>query len=59
MNVRALQVVVTELLRTLFDEDTTQNDMKTILQDLSNKSQFAKHWLQNTAPDDEVCLYRA
>ena len=27
------------LFRTLIDEDTTQNDMPTILQDLSSKSQ--------------------
>ena len=31
INIRALQVVVIELLRTLTDEDTTQDDMTTIL----------------------------
>ena len=46
MNIRALQVVATELLRTLINEDTTQN-MATILQDISNKSRLAEHWIRN------------
>ena len=45
MNIRALQVVATELLRTLINEDTTQN-MATILQDISNKSRLAEHWIR-------------
>ena len=34
-------------MRTLIDEDATQNDMTTILQDLSNKSRLAEHWIRN------------
>ena len=45
INIRALRLVAIELLRTLTDEDTTQNDITTILQDLSNKSWLAKHWI--------------
>ena len=47
MNIRALRLVAIELLRTLTDEDTTQNDIITILQDLSHKSWLAKHWIGN------------
>ena len=47
MNIRALQVVVTELLRTLIGEETAQNNMTTILQDLSNKIQIAERWIRN------------
>ena len=35
------------LLRTLIDEDTVQNCMPNILQNLSNKSRLAKHWIRN------------
>ena len=34
---------IIELLRTLIDEDTTQNDMIAILQDLSNKNRLPGH----------------
>ena len=38
MNVRALRVVVIELLRTLIGNNTKQDEMTAILQDLSTKS---------------------
>ena len=43
MNVKALRVVVIELLRTLIGDNTTQEEMTAILQDLSTKSQLAEH----------------
>ena len=47
MDVRALRVVVIELLKTLTGEDTRQNDMTTILQYLNNKSRLAEDWMKN------------
>ena len=47
MNVKALRVVVIELLRTLIGDNTTQDEMTVILQDLSTKSQLAENWVEN------------
>ena len=46
-NVRALRIVVTELLRPLIDVNTCQDDFTATLQELSNKSKLAEHWIQN------------
>ena len=47
MNVRALRIVVLELLRTLIEKDTTREDMISTFQTLSDTSQLAKHWIKN------------
>ena len=47
MNVRALRIVIVELLRTLIDKDTTREDMTSTFQTLSDTSQLAKHWIKN------------
>ena len=46
-NVRALRIVVIELLRPLIDVNTCQDDFTATLQELSNKSKLAEHWIQN------------
>ena len=62
MNIRALQDVVIELLRTLIGQETTQNNMTTILQDFSNNIQIAERWTKkfslSCAPYDDVCPCR-
>ena len=42
-NVRALRIVVIELLRPLIDVNTCQDDFTATLQELSNKSKLAEH----------------
>ena len=46
-NVRALRIVVIELLRPLIDVNTCQDDFTATLQELSNKRKLAEHWIQN------------
>ena len=46
-HVRALRIVVIELLRPLIDVNTCQDDFTATLQELSNKSKLAEHWIQN------------
>ena len=57
LNIGALRVAVIELLRTLIDEDATQNDMTTILQNLSNKSRLAQHWIRNLIHPVRLMMY--
>ena len=47
MNVRALTIVVVELLHTLIDKDVAREDMISTFQTLSDTSQLAKHWIKN------------
>ena len=47
MNVRALTIVVVELLHTLIDKDAAREDMISTFQTLSDTSQLAKHWIKN------------
>ena len=47
MNVRALRIVVVELLQTLIDKDAAREDMISTFQALSDTSQLAKHWIKN------------
>ena len=47
LNVRALRIVVIELLRNIIKADTTQGDMISTFQTLSKKSILAKHWIDN------------
>ena len=47
MNVRALRIVAFELLRDLVDENMTQEDLVKALDDLSEKSMLAEHWIKN------------
>ena len=47
MNIRALRIVVVELLRTLIDKDATREDMISTFQTLTDTSQLAKHWIKN------------
>ena len=47
MNVRALRIVVVELLRTLIDKEATREDMISTFQALSDTSQLAKDWIKN------------
>ena len=47
MNIRAVRIVVVELLRTLIDKDARQEDMISTFQTLSDTSQLAKYWIKN------------
>ena len=47
MNVRALRIVAFELLRDLVDENMTEEDLVKALDDLSEKSMLAEHWIKN------------
>ena len=47
-NVRALRIVVIELLRQLIDVNTCRDDFKATLQELSNKSKLTEHWKTKT-----------
>ena len=47
MNVRALRIVVVELLWILIDKDAAREDMISTFQTLSDISQLANHWIKN------------
>ena len=47
MNVRALRIVVIELLRSIMNNHTTEDQFYSTLNDLARKSKLAKHWIQN------------
>ena len=47
MNVRALRIVVIELLRSLINNHTTAEQFYGELSDRSSKSKLAKHWIKN------------
>ena len=47
MNVRALRIVVIELLRSIMNNHTTEDQFYSTLNDLVRKSKLAKHWIQN------------
>ena len=47
MNVRALRIVVVELLRMYIDENTTCDDLTKLLIDLSGRSCVAENWINN------------
>ena len=48
MNIRALRIVVLELLQTLTDTDATREDIISTFQALSDTSQLAKHWIKKS-----------
>ena len=48
MNIRALRIVVVELLRTLTDTDAIREDIISTFQALSDTSQLAKHWIKKS-----------
>ena len=43
MNVRALRIVVIELLRSIMNDHTTKDQFYNTLNDLARKSKLAKH----------------
>ena len=47
MNVRALRIVVIELLRSIMNNHTTEEQFYSTLNDLARKRKLAKHWIQN------------
>ena len=47
MNVRALRIVVIELLRTIITKDTSRDDMVSTLKSIAKESLLAKHWIDN------------
>ena len=47
MNVRALRIVVIELLRSIMNNHTTKDQFYSTLNDLARQSKLAKHWIQN------------
>ena len=46
-NKNSTSLVNTSCLTEKIDQDTTQNGMSTIFQDLCNKSRLAEHWTRN------------
>ena len=47
MNVRALRIVVIELLRSIMNNHTTEDQFYSTLNNLARKSKLTKHWIQN------------
>lgn len=46
-NVRALRIIVIEMLRPLISQDTTESDFTATMEELCKKSVLAEHWINN------------